>query len=194
MQLKITGRHIDIGESLQSHIREHFSTVASRYFGRTVDGAVTLTKSGSYIQVDIGVHPGRTLEIHVRGEGTDPYHAFDATLDKLNIRMRRYKSRLRNHQSVPREEILPVFQSILPAQDALEEEIHEAPAVVAEIETDIPSLSVSEALMHLDLSGHSALFFKNKGTEVFNMVYIRPDGNIGWIDPTAKEKSVRIQA
>ncbi|MBS0186209.1 MAG: ribosome-associated translation inhibitor RaiA [Proteobacteria bacterium] len=201
VQVKITGRHIDIGESLQTHIREHFSTVASRYFGRTVDGSVTLTKSGSQIHVDIGVHPGRSLEIHVKGDGLDPYHAFDATLDKLNVRMRRYKSRLRDHQSIPREDnaIHRGLQYILPNQDIdidnVEEEISDAaPAVIAEIETDIPSLSLPEALMHLDLSQHSALFFKNKGTGNFNMVYIRPDGNIGWVDPDAKAKSIRITA
>lgn len=196
VQVKITGRHIDIGESLQAHIREHFSTVASRYFGRTVDGSVTLTKSGSQIQVDIGVHPGQSLEIHVKGDGADPYHAFDATLEKLNVRMRRYKSRLRDHQGIPREDnaIHRGLHSVLPNQEE-EEEISDAPhAVIAEIEEDIPTLSLPEALMHLDLSQHSALFFKNKGTGVFNMVYIRPDGNIGWVDPDAKAKSIRIIA
>ena len=197
VQVKITGRHMDIGESLQTHIQEHFSTVASRYFGRTVDGSVTLTKSGSQIQVDIGVHPGRSLDIHVKGDGSDPYHAFDATLDKLNIRMRRYKSRLRDHQSIPREDnaIHRGLHYVLPNQEVDDEEISEAaPAVIAEIETDIPSLSLPEALMHLDLSQHSALFFKNRGTGNFNMVYVRPDGNIGWVDPDAKAKSVRIIA
>lgn len=197
VQVKITGRHMDIGDSLQSHIQEHFSVVSSRYFGRAVSGSVTLTKSASQIQVDIGVHPGQGLEIHVKGEGTDPYHAFDATLDKLNIRMRRYKSRLRDHQSIPREDntIHLGLQSIFPNQESISEEILDAaPAVIAEIEAEILSLSLPEALMHLDLSQHSALLFKNKGTGIFNMVYIRPDGNIGWVDPNAKANSLRIIA
>ena len=190
MQLKITGRHIDIGESLHAHISKHFTTVAERYFGRTVDGTVTLTKDGSHIHVDISVHPGRSLIIHAKEEGMDPYHTFDAALDKLNVRMRRHKSRLRDHQSIPREVDMQGLHSILPLE-SLENELSEAPPVIAEIATDILTLSVPEALMHLDLSGHNALLFKNKASGIFNMVYIRPDGTIGWVDPQAKEKSIR---
>ena len=55
--------------------------------------------------------------------------------------------------------------------------------VVAEMTTEIPSLTVSEAVMRMDLANLSALMFHNLSHGGLNMVYRRSDGNIGWIDP-----------
>lgn len=190
MQLTITARHIDIGEALQTYMREHFETVVSRYFGKAVDGSVTVSKEGYLIHMDISAHPGRGLLIQAKGNDTDPYAAFDATLDKLNLRMRKYKARLRDHHKIPRnEDILQGFQYIIPEQEDREHETtQDVPVIIAEIETQIPTLSVSEALMQLDFSDHPALLFKNKSSGIFNMIYRRTDGNIGWVDPNSKVK------
>ena len=146
MQLTITGRHIDIGEALQTHIREHFEAVVSRYFGRTVAGSVTVSKEGYLIHIDISAHPGSGLLIQAKGNGPDPYAAFDATLDKLNLRMRKYKARLRDHHKIPRnEEMLQGFQYVIPEQDDREhEQTQDAPPIIAEIApNNFPAVAIS---------------------------------------------------
>ena len=56
------------------------------------------------------------------------------------------------------------------------------PIIIAEMETQIPSVSVGDAVMRMELSGAQLLVFRNEGRGI-NVVYRREDGNIGWIDP-----------
>ena len=62
-------------------------------------------------------------------------------------------------------------------------EAEEGPAVIAEMSTDLPSLTVSEAVMRMDLADAPVLLFRNRSHGELNLVYRRSDGNIGWIDP-----------
>ena len=57
------------------------------------------------------------------------------------------------------------------------------PIVIAEMETKIPSITVGEAVLQLELAGQKMLVFRNEGHGGVNVVYRRDDGNIGWIDP-----------
>ena len=61
--------------------------------------------------------------------------------------------------------------------------------VIAEMTTEIPSLTVSEAVMRMDLSDQAALMFRNSAHGGLNMVYRRRDGNIGWLDPRGNRRS-----
>ncbi len=184
MNLQISGRHMDIGPSFQTFIEEHFETVVSRYFGRAVDGAAVITKENSHIHAEISVHPGRSLNIHARANGSDPHQTFMDALDKLNIQMRRYKARLRDHHKQEKETFsYDAMQYVVGDHHEEEAVVPDTPPIVAEISAKIPSLTVSEAVMHMDLSNDGALFFKNKASGVFNMVYRRKDGAIGWVDP-----------
>jgi hypothetical protein len=49
--------------------------------------------------------------------------------------------------------------------------------------TEIPTLTVSEAVMRMDLANQPAMLFRNSAHGGLNMIYQRSDGNIGWIDP-----------
>jgi hypothetical protein len=95
---------------------------------------------------------------------------------------------LRDHNSKAVEAApLPAQQYIL-AGDSFEELGEESsadgpPAVVAEMTTEIPMLTVSEAVMRMDLANLPAMMFRNSAHGGLNMIYQRSDGNIGWIDP-----------
>ncbi len=55
--------------------------------------------------------------------------------------------------------------------------------VVAETRTEIASLTVGEAVMRMDLADQAVMMFRNSTSGTLNVVYRRPDGHIGWIDP-----------
>lgn len=197
MHLNITGRHINIGDAFKTYINEHFSSLIKKYFDHAVDASVTISKEGHQTFTDISVHLGKSLVVQARGEGTDPYQVFDATLDKLNLRMRKYKKRLNDHHKAAKEtEILQGLQYVIPMSESDgTEDGEDLPAVIAEIATEIPALSVKEAVMYLELTDHPAVLFKNKGSHHLNMIYRRSDGNIGWIDPDAQSKKpIQIKA
>jgi hypothetical protein len=109
--------------------------------------------------------------------------AFDAAAERVAKQMRRYKRRLHSHHAQPHE----AFEAGERAKDYVlapfDEEAEEGPAVVAEMSTDLPSLTVSEAVMRMDLANAPVLLFRNRSHGELNLVYRRPDGNIGWIDP-----------
>ncbi|MEC9104560.1 MAG: sigma 54 modulation/S30EA ribosomal C-terminal domain-containing protein, partial [Pseudomonadota bacterium] len=111
----------------------------------------------------------------------------EETAEKMDKQLRRYKRRLKDHHQARPEpvELFGASSYILAAeQEDVESEAETLqPIIVAEMETKIPSLSVGEAVMQMELAGAPVLVFRNEGKEGVNVVYRREDGNIGWIDP-----------
>lgn len=193
MHLQITGKQIDIGDALRSHVEERLATTVEKYFDRAIDGAVVFSRHGAFIRCDSSVHFGSGLTAQASGEAADAYPCFDQALERLEKRLRRYKRRLRDHNSKSKAERLE-FLSANAYVLAAEEEHHEEPApeqhpiVVAETKMDIATLTVGEAVMRLDLSDQSAMLFRNRAHGGLNLVYRRNDGNIGWVDPQGSNR------
>lgn len=190
MQVQIAGKRIEIGAALQDRIALGLEDRISKYFDRAGEAVVTVSKPGWAFNVDCSVHlpSGVTLQAH--GEGDDPYAAFEQLLDKIEKRVRRYKSRLRNHRAkdplpteIGTERIILVQPVGDEAQDDSGMGEGDAPAIVAESDTSIQTMTVSMAVMQLELVESPALMFRNAAHGGLNMVFRRADGNVGWVDP-----------
>jgi ribosomal subunit interface protein len=192
LQIQIAGRKLEVGSALQERIAFGLEDRVSKYFDRTGEAFVTVSKPGWAFAVDCSIHlpSGATLQAH--GEGQDAYLAFEQSLEKIEKRVRRYKNRLRNHRAkdsgVP--EIAAERIILAPPQDAAEgtepeidDASGDAPAIVAESDTKIQTMTVSMAVLQLDLTDSPAVLFRNAAHGRLNMVYRRPDGNVGWVDP-----------
>lgn len=188
MQLSVKGKQLDVGDALRTHVDESLSRILGKYFGNALEVTVTLSRDAHLYCAVISAHVGRGIQLEARGEANEPYPAFDGAADRLSKRLRRYKRRLRDHNSKAAEAAsLPARQYILAAEDQdesdEESQVNGQPAVVAEMTTDIPMLTVSEAVMRMDLANLPAMMFRNSAHGGLNMIYQRSDGNIGWIDP-----------
>lgn len=188
MQLSVKGQQIDVGTALRGHMEESLSRMLGKYFGDAIDARVTLSRTGHNFRAVVSAHVGRNIHLEAHGEADQPYPAFDAAAERLSKRLRRHKQRLRDHhrEDSGDQEMVPAQQYILSGeadQHGEWEQQGDQPVVVAEMATDIPSLTVSEAVMRMDLSGQPAMMFRNLAHGGLNMVYRRSDGNIGWIDP-----------
>jgi len=188
MQLTVKGKQLNVGDALRTHVSDSLSHILSKYFGDAIEVGVTISRDGHMYRAVIAAHVGRGIQVQAQGDAEEPYPAFDTAAEHLAKRLRRYKSRLRDHHkdSAREVEILLAQQYILADND--EEEPGEdaatgQPAVVAEMTTEIPSLTVSEAVMRMDLADQPALMFRNSAHDGLNMIYRRPDGNVGWVDP-----------
>jgi ribosomal subunit interface protein len=186
MQLNVKGKHLDIGDALKAHVEESLRTVFGKYFANPIDANVLLSREAHLYRAQINVHIGRGIAVQSQADAEAPYAAYDIAADNLAKRLRRYKRRLRDHhRSEPPSE--PAAQYILAGDtgeaEAPTEDSNGAPVIIAEMSTDIPTLSVGEAVMRLDLSGGVAMMFRNRAHGELNMVYRRPDGTIGWVDP-----------
>lgn len=196
MQLSVKGKQLDVGDALRTHVADSLNAVVGKYFNKPIEANVVLTKDAHLYKADIQVHVGRGIVLQSAGDATEPYPAFDIACDKLAKRLRRYKRRLRDHHTENGAEAIPARYQILEAeaedhQDEVETHADGAdgtaqPMVVAEMETSIATLSVSEAVMRLELAQAPALMFHNGAHGRLNMVYRRADGNIGWVDPAEK--------
>ncbi len=188
MQLSVKGKQLDVGDALRTHVSDSLSRILGKYFGDAIEVSVTFSRHGHLYRAVVAAHVGRGIQVQAQGDADEPYPAFDSAADRLAKRLRRYKRRLRNHHkdAGPVLAALPAQQYILAGDaesEAAEDEIDGRPVVVAEMTTEIPSLTVSEAVMRMDLAELPALMFRNSSHSGLNMVYRRPDGNIGWIDP-----------
>lgn len=187
MRYQITGKHIDIGEALQQHVQTELGDVFGKYSGRPTDANVVFSKSGSEFVCETVVHLSTGLTSQAKGHAHEIYGAFDACCEKMDKQLRRYKRRLKDHH---KERVEPVELSaagsyILASTNESEESEPESvnSMIVAEMEAKIPSLSVGEAVMQMELADAPVLVFRNEGHNGVNVVYRRDDGNIGWIDP-----------
>lgn len=194
MQISVSGKQVDLGEAFQGYAEDHLADVVEKYFDQGIEATVTVSRSRLGLRVDITVHAGRGVVVQSHGEAETAHPAFEAALDRVAKRLRRYKRRLKDHNRKERSEAKQnpyLAQSyVIASADNTDaegeddsEELGENPAVIAEVRTEIESLSVAEAVMRMDLADRSALMFLNAGNGRLNAVYRRRDGNIGWIDP-----------
>lgn len=192
MQVQVTGKHINVGDALRSRITDELSTSIGKYFERGGAADVVVAQDGHDIVVDCRVRlaSGQQLESH--GQAGDAHAAFGVALEKIDRRIRRYKRRLKNHHGKAGRdaEIAPVYVLRAP-EDEIDgwDEDHsladEPPSglVVAETETEIKTMTVGMAVLELDLTQAQTIVFRNAAHGGLSVVYRRPDGNIGWIDP-----------
>ena len=187
MRYQITGKQIDIGEALQKHVKDELNEAVKKYAERPTDANVVFSKSASEYVCESTVHLSTGLTAQAKGHAHEIYAAFDACREKMEKQLRRYKRRLKDHHRDRAEpvELFGASSYILASEedsDAIEPETLQ-PMIVAEMEMKIPSLSVGEAVMQMELAGAPVLVFRNESKNGVNVVYRRDDGNIGWIDP-----------
>jgi len=187
MRYQISGKQIDIGEALQTHVKDELGAAVAKYAERPTDAHVIFSKNASEYACEAIVHLSTGLTAQASAKAHEIYGAFDACCEKMEKQLRRYKRRLKDHHRERAEpvELFGASSYILAANGEEVESEPESlqPIIVAEMETQIPSLSVGEAVMQMELAGAPVLVFRKEGKETVNVVYRREDGNIGWIDP-----------
>jgi ribosomal subunit interface protein len=187
MRYQISGKQIDIGEALQTHVESELTEVVQKYAQRPTDANVIFSRSASEYACEATIHLSTGLTANARAQAHEIYAAFEKCADKLEKQLRRYKRRLKDHHRERTEpvELFGVSSYILASEEQADDAEPDTlqPIIVAEMETQIPSLSVGEAVMQMELAGAPVLVFRNESKKGLNVVYRRDDGNIGWIDP-----------
>lgn len=192
MQVHVTGKHVDVGEALRTRVSDEISSNISKYFDRVGGTAdVVVSREGSFFRVDCTVTLASGQQLTTHGVGSDAHVAFDAAMDKMTKRVRRYKNRLKSHhtQALAKQAESAAYFVIAASDD--DEETDETPPgdgmaepiIIAETERPVRSMTVSMAVMEMDLTETQTIVFRNAAHGGLSVVYRRPDGNIGWIDP-----------
>ena len=187
MHLTVTGKQIDTGDAFRSHVEVSLASILGKYFKTAIEAHVVLSKEAHLSRAEISLHIGRGIVVNAGAVASEAYAAFDGAAERIAKQMRRYKRRLRDHHVKGREPSEAGERAmdyvLAPIAEEAEEDTGVAPAVIAEMSTEIPNLTVGEAVMRMDLAAIPVLLFRNRSHGELNIVYRRTDGNIGWIDP-----------
>jgi ribosomal subunit interface protein len=211
MRIQVSGKQIDVGEALQGHVAAELTEATSKYAGRPTDATVVFSRPGHGLACEIVVHLSTGLTAQANGAAADAYAAFDAALGRMAKQLRRHKRRLKDHHAGRSGPIaaIPATQTVLapyPDEDAAESvedgsgrlgaadgadepdddadpSLAAGPAIIAETEVRVATLSVGEAVMQMELAHAPVLVFRHERQGRINVVYRREDGTVGWIDP-----------
>jgi len=200
MQLTVTGKGVDVGEALRHRVETSLGSILGKYFGSAIEAHAVFTRERHLIRSDLAIHIGRGIVVNSAGSANEFYAAFDGAAERLAKQLRRYKRRLRDYHAKASRATnaeAEVARSYVLAPPAEEDEDEQetagaeaaAPIVIAEMSTELPSLTVGEAVMRMDLADAPVLLFRNRSHGALNVVYRRGDGNIGWIDPNLQKAS-----
>jgi ribosomal subunit interface protein len=192
MTLRISGKSISVGEALRSRVSERTDEVLRKYFDGNYSGHITLSKDGFGFRTDCSLHLDSGITLEADSNATDAYASADQALLMIEKRLRRYKSRLKDRSArktyaanaALADIDAPSYVIEAPAEGD-EEVTTYSPVIIAEATTSLKQLSVSEAVMELDLTGAACLVFQHGSSGRVNIIYRRADGNVGWVDPPA---------
>lgn len=193
MDIRVSGHQVDTGAALQTHAEERLGAIVDKHFSRALSSQVTMGKAphGGF-RCDIVTHVTQGLILKGSAIAQDAHVALDQSAEKIEKQLRRYRRRIKDrHEGADHArkadelnfEIQDAAYTVFAHDETGEDEPDDAPLVIAETRVDVPTATVSDAVMMLDLRNTNALLFKNAGTGAHNMVYRRGDGSIGWVEP-----------
>ena len=209
MQVQVSGKQVAVGDALKTRITDELNSSIGRYFERgAINAEAVVSKDGHGFRVECVVRLASGQQLDSHGSGGDAHAAFDTSLAKLETRVRRYKRRLKNHHHPVREDAETAALLVLRSPDDDDEPdswndmsesgmgSHEPPSgvVIAETQAPLRTMTVSMAVMELDLTESQTIVFRNAAHGGLSVVYRRPDGNIGWIDPERTKPMVGASA
>jgi ribosomal subunit interface protein len=193
MTIQVTGKNLDVGVALRGYVQERITHTVEKYIGRKPAGHVRIEKEHGEFRTNCTIHLWQGMSLEAHGAAPDAYQSADRACERLEKRVRRYTRKVKRHGGLQttRKETQArdyVLQSPLEGQEESDED---NPIVVAEAETVVHEMTVSDAVMQMDLSDRPFVVFRNASHGEINVVYRRDDGNIGWIDPVVKKARAR---
>jgi ribosomal subunit interface protein len=201
MQLTVTGKGVDVGDALRQHVEASLGSMLGKYFGSAIEAHAVFTRERHLVRADLAIHIGRGIVVNSAASANEFYPAFDGAAERLGKQLRRYKRRLRDYHAkasrTANAEAETARAYVLALPDDEEDDDRPradgaeaaGPVVIAEMSTEVPNLTVGEAVMRMDLADAPVLLFRNRSHGALNIVYRRGDGNVGWIDPALGQKA-----
>ena len=201
MHIQFVSKGIDVSPALRERIEARITEAASKYFNRPAEAFVVATKEGYGFKVDISVHLPSGAFLQASGTGGDAYGAVEDAAQHMEKRLRRYKRKLKDHHAdnksdLPAMQETPVVVLRSERRDDVDEDEEDdggaegghEPVIIAEQVAELKTATVSMAVLEMDLANAPFMMFRNAASGQLNIVYRRPDGHVGWIDPARAAK------
>jgi len=195
MLIQIVSKNIDVSPALTARINERFDEMMDKYIRREGEAQVSVSREGTGFRTVCSVHLPSGATMEATGNAPEAYGATDEALEHMEKRLRRYKRRLKDHQAEHKIQAKaeafnmfimknPVDDSDLDS-DATSAEGPQDPMIISEASQPIRTMTPGMAALEVGLTDSGVVIFNNAKHGGMNVVFKRPDGNIGWIDPKA---------
>ena len=173
MKINVIGRQLNVYDDTKAMIEEKLAKL-DKYFAEEASATVTLTHKRNLATLEVTIKAANTL---FRSEvDADTFRdALDKSIDNIERQIRKNKTKLRKKL---REGIVPDGEAI-----AVAEEPEESDIIIRTKKFEYTPMSPEEAVMQMNLLGHTFFVFSDSNTEKTCVVYKRKDGNYGLIVP-----------
>jgi len=189
MNLRVSGKNLDVGDALRTLISDQIDAAVGKYFDGGYTGHVIVEREASTFKTECKIHLDTGIDLVANGAASDAHASFDRAAERIEKRLRRYKRKLKDHRAAgnSKSHQVPFYVLAGPGEDndAVDNE-EAAPAIIAEDARTILTMTVSTAVMAMDLADQDVYVFRNPDSGEINVLHKRQDGNIGWIDPSQK--------
>jgi ribosomal subunit interface protein len=193
MPFRVSGKNLDIGDALRERVNARIAEALGKYFDAGYSGHVTVEKEGFGFRTECVIHLDSGITLHTEANAADAYASADHAAERIEKRLRRYKRRLKDRHAARANGAngnddaatldAPSYVIAAPQHDSEDDGPEFSPVIIAETTTVLRWLSVSEAVVELDMTGAPVVVFRHAGHGRVNLVYRRGDGQVGWIDP-----------
>ena len=194
-KILVSGKQTKIGLSLKKHSIDSITATLNKYFQDFISSSILFSKDTFNFRCEINIHLEKTIFIKSHSLSNDAYGAFNLANEKIKKRIRRYHRKLTDHRAKLEKKSIDINASeyIIENPEKVKLSLNEKePVIIAESEEIIKTLTVSEAIMLMDLNDQNAIFFKNTKNNRLNILFKKSDGNIGWLDPKKWHETFRI--
>ncbi len=189
MSFRVSGKNLDVGDALRERINERIAQALGKYFDGGYSGHATVTRDGFGFRTECAIHLDSKVTLQAEGHASDAYASADQAALRLEKRLRRYHRRLKDHRADRADDRAAAeaasYVIAAPEADQDAELDGFTPVIIAESTTRLKHLSVSDAVMELDMTGAPVVVFRHVAHGGINVVYRRADGHFGWIDAPA---------
>ena len=187
MPFRVSGKNLDVGDALRGRVNARIAQAVDKYFDGGYSGHVTVAREGFGFRTECAIHLDSKVTLHAEGHAADAYASADQAALRVEKRLRRYHRRLKDHHP----ERLDGRGAVDAASYVIAAPEHESdaeldgftPVIIAESTTKLKQMSVSDAVIELDMTGAPVLVFRHAAHGGINVVYRRADGHFGWINP-----------
>jgi len=194
-EISVTGRNVQVTDAMKDYAIEKISKI-EKFSDRIMDVNVTMDIQKLEHRIDI-VLKVNDIKITSHAASTDMYSSVDMAVDKIMKRLRRYKTRIVDHQAKGVKSIdmkVNVFQphrgdDVEDVNDAIREEnlnqlvnSYKPHLVISQETRPLKNLSLDEAIMKMELSGDQFLIYRSEEDRKLKVMYRKNDQNYGVIE------------
>lgn len=174
MKITIVGRKLNVYDDTRELIEKKLAKLDKYFKAEATEATVTLSRKRNVSSLDVTINAGGTL-FRSEVDADDFRIALDQTVDHIESQIRKNKTKLAKRL---RENVIDM--SVVPDP---EETIPEDEPIIRVKQFEFKPMTVEEAIMQMNLLGHSFYVFKDVTTGDTCVVYTRKDGDYGLIEP-----------